>query len=72
MNRWMTRLWIALSLIIGVCERPDLIQATTTDSTQPAAGAGFVLLVTAENRLDERGTKGMQNNKMERVGATCP
>jgi hypothetical protein len=57
----------------GGCFRSEAAAATATDLESPAAGKGFFYLVTAENRLDEEGTKGFRSNGSERGNsAPCP
>ena len=56
----------------GDCEEQDIAGTTTTDSSTPTAGNAFFYLVTVENRLAEKGTKGFQSNLTERLGAVCP
>ena len=56
----------------GICRPPELPNPTATDPDLPPLGDGFFYLVTAENPLDEEGTKGFQNDGTERLGATCP
>jgi hypothetical protein len=56
----------------GSCQQQDLASETATDPGVPAAGQGFFYLATAENRLDEEGTKGFRSNGSERQGTTCP
>jgi len=43
---------------LGSCEQQDLTEETTTDPEVPPRADGYFYLVTAENRLDEEGTKG--------------
>ena len=57
----------------GVCHPPELLTETTTDTDVPAVGTGYFYLVTAENLLDEEGTKGFRSNGTERANlAPCP
>ncbi|MDQ7006720.1 MAG: hypothetical protein Q9Q40_05775 [Acidobacteriota bacterium] len=56
----------------GTCWRQDLPEATTTDPDVPGSGGGFFYLVTAENRLDEEGTKGSDSGGAPRGGLACP
>ncbi len=57
----------------GACEQFDLPGETATDLDVPAVGTGFFYLVTAENCLEEEGTKGFQSNLTERANlAPCP
>jgi len=57
----------------GLCQQPDLPGETATDADVPGAGTGFFYLVTAENVLNEEGTKGFQSSNVERANAApCP
>jgi hypothetical protein len=56
----------------GTCQEQNLPGETAVDAAVPAAGAGFFYLVTAENKLDEEGTKGFRSGGLERLGNTCP
>lgn len=57
----------------GVCFQPDLATTSGTDATDPAPGVARFYLVTAENRLDEEGTKGFRSSGAERPNpAPCP
>jgi hypothetical protein len=57
----------------GSCEQYDLPDGTTTDTDPVPAGDGFFYLVTADNRLDEEGTKGRASDGSERPNsASCP
>jgi hypothetical protein len=57
----------------GVCRPPQILTETTTDTDIPAVSTSYFYLVTAENRLDEEGTKGFQSNGAERGNpAPCP
>ena len=58
----------------GVCESPlDILTETTTDTDIPAASTAYFYLVTAENLLDEEGTKGFRSSGTERGNpAPCP
>lgn len=50
-----------VGLGFGSCLAPsERTLPTATDSETPAVGDGYFYLVTAENRLDEEGTKGFQ------------
>jgi hypothetical protein len=60
------------SLGFGACHQQDLVDETATDPSVPAAGQGFFYLATAENRLDEEGSKGSRSDGIERQGTTCP
>ena len=51
----------------GSCLQQDIADETTTDNDPVPVGNGFFYLVTAENRLDEEGTKGPG-----RTGGVCP
>ena len=48
----------ALPGAYGACELSGLTLASATDPAAPPAGDGYFYLVTANNRLDEEGTKG--------------
>ena len=58
----------------GVCESPGVILSeTTTDTDVPSAATAYFYLVTADNLLDEEGTKGFRSNGTERGNpAPCP
>ena len=56
----------------GSCVQQALPGETTVDTDVPPAGNAFFYLVTAENTLDEEGTKGFQSNGLERGGNVCP
>ena len=56
----------------GACFAQDVSGTTATDAALPASGAGFFYLVTAENRLDEEGTKGLDSSGTGRAGTACP
>lgn len=56
----------------GECVQTGITSSTTTDTELPAAGNGFFYLVTAQNRLGEKGAKGKQSNGSTRGGAVCP
>ena len=57
----------------GLCSQPGLTRETATDTAVPGAGVGYFYLVTAENRLQEEGTKGYRKNGTERPNpAPCP
>ena len=57
----------------GMCLEPFLLVETTTDTDVPTTpGTGFFYLVTAENKLAEKGTKGFHTDTTERMGLACP
>ena len=56
----------------GACFQQNIPVATTTDASLPSPQQGFFYLVTAENRLNEEGTKGFRSNGAERAGNVCP
>ena len=56
----------------GACEQEHIAEPTTDETDAVPANDGYFYLVTAENRLDEEGTKGFQSDTTERGGATCP
>jgi len=56
----------------GNCQQQDLAAATATDADAVPLNDGFSYLATAENRLDEEGTKGFQSNGTQRLGTACP
>jgi len=56
----------------GSCQPPELANTTATDAELPPLGDAFFYIVTAENHLDEEGTKGFQSDDTERHGASCP
>jgi hypothetical protein len=63
----------AISPGFGACNQSNLPAETATDADVPGAGTGFFYLVTAENVLDEEGTKGFQSSTVERANAApCP
>jgi len=60
------------SLGYGACHAQNLSNETFSDAQVPAVGAGFFYLATAENLLDEEGTKGFRSGGAERLGTVCP
>lgn len=57
----------------GACLASNVPGEAITDSATPPAGEGFFYLVTAENRIEEEGTKGLDSLGVERTNATpCP
>ena len=60
------------TLGFGGCEQQDLSDTAATDSDPVPAGDGHFYLVTANNLLDEEGTKGHQSDGSERTGSFCP
>lgn len=56
----------------GSCIQQGIATETTTDDKPAPTGDGFFYLVTAANRLDEEGTKGLQSDGTERAGDVCP
>jgi hypothetical protein len=57
----------------GACYQHDLAGETATDADNPPSGGGFFYLVTAENRLDEEGTKGVDSAGAARGNpGACP
>lgn len=57
----------------GTCLQHDIPAQTAADAGVPGGGTGYFYLVTAENRLDEEGTKGFRSNGTERPNpAPCP
>jgi len=56
----------------GNCQQQDLVAATAMDADAVPLNDGFFYLATAENRLDEEGTKGSRSNGTERMGTACP
>ena len=57
----------------GGCLQHDIPTETVADAGTHAAGTGYFYLVTAENRLDEEGTKGFRSTGTERGNpAPCP
>ena len=57
----------------GACLQHDIAAETAVDAGTPGVGTGYFHLVTAENRLDEEGTKGFRSNGTERGNpAPCP
>ncbi len=61
-----------IGLGFGNCQQQDLAAATATDADAVPLNDGFSYLATAENRLDEEGTKGSQSDATERQGTACP
>jgi hypothetical protein len=60
------------ALGFGTCMQQALTVETATDADPVPSGAAYFYLVTAENLLDEEGTKGFQSNGLERGGNICP
>lgn len=57
----------------GSCEQADLLAAQTTDGDVPPLGESYFYLVTAQNPIDEEGTKGFDSSGAERANpAPCP
>jgi hypothetical protein len=57
----------------GSCFRSSIAGESWTDAAQPPSGNGWFYLVTAENRLEEEGTKGVRSSGVERANpAPCP
>jgi hypothetical protein len=56
----------------GSCFQQHISGSTTADAAVPSVGTGFFYLVTAENLLDEEGTKGFASSGAERAGTVCP
>jgi hypothetical protein len=56
----------------GTCLRQRIPDEATTDNDAVPLGDGFFYLVTAENRLDEEGTKGADSTGLTRTGTACP
>ena len=57
----------------GTCKEYGIMNETTTDNETPSTGQGYFYLVTAENRLEEEGTKGYRSNGTERANPSpCP
>ncbi|GAG27337.1 unnamed protein product, partial [marine sediment metagenome] len=61
-----------VGLGFGNCQQQELAAATATDADAVPPTDGFSYLATAENRLDEEGTKGFQSSGTERLGTVCP
>ena len=59
-------------LLFGACTEENITGPTTDDVAVVPDGDGYFYLVTAENRLDEEGTKGFQSDTSEREGTVCP
>lgn len=59
-------------MAFGACFQQDISEPMTTDPGVPTIGQGFFYLPTAENRLNEEGTKGFRSNGAERGGTACP
>jgi len=58
--------------VYGSCEEPNIATNTATDSDPVPSGDGYFYLVTAENRLGEEGTKGVDSSDSVRDGNVCP
>ena len=58
----------------GACEQQEIQDSMTMldDTHELETGEGYFYLVTAENRLDEEGTKGFSYDGPEREGTVCP
>ena len=62
-----------MALGYGNCEEHSIVETTTIDSDEPPSGDGYFYLVTAENMLDEEGTKGYHSDWDERPNdSPCP
>ncbi len=59
-------------LLFGACTEENISGPTTDDMAVVPDDDGYFYLVTAENRLDEEGTKGFQSDTSEREGTVCP
>jgi hypothetical protein len=59
-------------LSYGSCAQQNIPAVTTTDLTAVPGGDGYFFLVTAENTLDEDGTKGKNSAGAQRLGTVCP
>ena len=61
------------SLDYGLCEQQELEDAATAAPEVPPPADGYFYLVTARNRLDEEGTKGLDSAGVERENLLpCP
>jgi hypothetical protein len=57
----------------GDCYARDLRTTSTTDTSNPPPGEGYLYLVTVVNRLEEEGSKGYLSDGNERPNdAPCP
>lgn len=57
----------------GSCLENDISGSTTTDGSTPGPGLAYFYLLTARNRLEEEGTKGMDSDNDERDNSfPCP
>lgn len=56
----------------GTCWRQGVATNTTIDDEPMPSFEGHFYLVTAANRLDEEGTKGLDSDDSERHGGVCP
>ena len=57
----------------GACFAQNLTVTAATDAASPGVGTGWFYLATAENRLQEEGTKGRNSAGAERPNpAPCP
>jgi len=56
----------------GLCFEDNVTSTTTSDPEPPPDGGCFFYLVTAENSLNEEGSKGSTSDGEQRLGLTCP
>ena len=56
----------------GLCHQPSIPTESTATPDTPSPGGGFFYLVTAENRIQEEGSRGNTGGGVERMGVSCP
>jgi hypothetical protein len=72
-NLYRGSLGTLADLTYGGCEASNIEDATTTDADAVPPGDGFFYLVTAENLIDEEGTKGYSSAAVEHPNPEpCP
>jgi hypothetical protein len=72
-NLYRDRISNLFGVNFATCEQEALTMPTAVDSDPPPTADGYFYLVTAENRLNEEGTKGFQSDGTERLNAApCP
>jgi hypothetical protein len=59
-------------LSYGSCVQQNLPVSTAIDTATAPAGDGYFFLVTAENTLNQNGTKGKDSFGTTRLGTLCP
>ena len=71
-NLYRDSIGVLSGLGYGACLQENLPDTTTIDADTPPTTDGYFYLVTAENRLDEEGPKGIASDGAEREGSVCP